>query len=179
MSNPLPPSITAGVTFSHVFTLTAYPAPDWALKLLLRGPQVINLKAEPQNNQHHLFISASTSKDWQPGHYQYWLRLYRSQEIHELDAGKLKILTNADHLTAGYDARSHEEIVLDNINAVLEDTATIRQKRYRINNRELDRLPIDELLKLKSKYEWLVMQKRRVKKHGTSLHLRSIKWRFQ
>ncbi len=179
MSISLQPSITAGVTFSHVFTLTAYPAPDWALKLLLRGPQVINLKAEPQNNQHHLFISASTSKDWQPGHYQYWLRLYRSQEIHELDAGRIKVQANVDQLTNAYDARSHEEIVLDNINAVLEDTATIRQKRYRINNRELDRLPIEELLKLKNKYEWLVEQKQRVKKHGTSLHLRSIKWRFQ
>lgn len=179
MSNPLPPAITAGVTFSQVFTLTAFPAPDWQLKLLLRGPQVINLSAQAEANQYRFQVDALDSKDWLPGNYHYWLRAYRSHEIHELDAGYIKVLINADSINDPLDTRSHEQIVVDNINAILEDRANLKQKSYSINGRSLERYGLDELLKLKTQYEWILKRRQAAQKKGHSLQLGSIHWRFQ
>ena len=179
MSNSLPPAITAGVTFSHVFTLTAFPAPDWQLKLLLRGPQIINLSAQAEANQHRFQVNALDSKDWLAGKYQYWLRAYRSHDIHECDSGYIKVLVNADSINHPLDTRSHEQIVVDNINALLEDRANLKQKSYSINGRSLERYGLDELLKLKHQYEWILKRRAAAKQKGHSLYMGGIRWRFQ
>jgi hypothetical protein len=48
--------------------------------------------------------------------------------------------------------RDRSRPALDAIEARLENRATIDQERYRINNRELYRMPIAELLKFRDQY---------------------------
>ncbi|MDC6408575.1 hypothetical protein LOK82_08010 [Xylella fastidiosa subsp. multiplex] len=70
----------------------------------------------------------------------------------ELKRGKLRVEPDFASLPQGYDGRSDNQRALDAINAVLQKRATQDQQRYRINNRELWRTPIAELLKLRTFY---------------------------
>ena len=54
--------------------------------------------------------------------------------------------------STGYDARTHARIVLDAIEAVIENRASKDQERYMIAGRELWRTPIPMLLKLRQTY---------------------------
>ena len=69
-------------------------------------------------------------------------------------------------LAAGHDARSHVQRVLDAIEAVLEKRATLDQERYRINNRELVRTPVADLLKLRDRYRGELARMKAASKGG-------------
>jgi hypothetical protein len=79
---------------------------------------------------------------------------------------------------AGFDPRSENERALDAINAVLTNKASQDQMRYRINNRELWRAPVTDLLKLKSLYTTLV-RRERARKCGRGIFGRAIPVTFR
>ena len=147
-----PDEITAGLTFSHLVTLTAYPAPDWSLAVYLRGPQAINLTATAEGSQHRFLVGADVTATWQAGAYWYTMRATRGSDVVEVETGELQVLPDLAAVTGAYDGRSQNEIALAAIDAVLAKRATLDQERYRINNRELYRTPIADLLKLRSYY---------------------------
>lgn len=153
MDCQFPSSITAGLTFDRLVTLTAYPANDgWALRAVLRGPAVINLVATAEGVQHRFHADATTTAGWAPGLYSFSIRAEKAGDVFETDAGTLEILPDLANVAAGHDPRSHARKVLAAIEAILEDRATLDQERYRINNRELYRIPRAELLKMRSQY---------------------------
>lgn len=134
--------------------LTAYPAPDWTLKAILRGPSAIDLTADPNGRAHRFSASAAATAEWEPGRYALSLRAERDGEVLEVDTGTIEIRPDIEAAAAGeVDARSHVQRVLDAIEAVIEKRATIDQERYTINNRELWRTPIEDLLKLRNFYK--------------------------
>ena len=147
-----PSYIVAGTTFDKIIVLTAYPAPDWELTAILRGSESIDLTAEPDGTNHHFIIAADITKTWSPGEYWYSLRSTDGDVVVEVEAGKTTIKPNLALIADGYDGRSHVERVLVAIEAVLEKRATIDQERYTINNRELWRTPIPDLLVLRDRY---------------------------
>lgn len=153
MARTLPNTLTAGLSFKQVFNLTAYPAPDWALALYLRGPNTIDLTGNAVVRSHELRVLAVDTTKWEPGRYWYSLRASKDFEVIEIETGELQILPNLQDQSDGYDGRNHQERVLEAIEAVLERRATLDQERYRINNRELYRTPIPELLKLRDRYK--------------------------
>jgi molecular chaperone DnaK (HSP70) len=60
----------------------------------------------------------------------------------------------ADPATAtSFDARTHARKVLDAIEAVLENRATLDQEEYAINGRSLKRTPVADLIRLRSAYK--------------------------
>ena len=151
MNGILPPSIGAGLTFSTLVTLTAYPANAWVLSVSLRGPAVIDLAATPDGIQHRLEATATATADYPPGLYAYSARVTDGEAVIEVERGTIKVLADLAQSVGG-DMRSHARIVLDNIRAVIEKRATQDQQRYTINNRELWRTPISDLLKLEAMY---------------------------
>ena len=74
--------------------------------------------------------------------------------------------TSRRSIAAGHDARSHVQRVLDAIEAVLEKRATLDQEQYRINNRELRRTPIADLLKLRDRYRGELARMKAASKGG-------------
>lgn len=153
MSDLIPTDLPAGLTISLPITLTAYPAPDWTLTLALRGPEVIDLTAGAEGSGHRFAIDASTSAAWTPGRYWYSLRAGDGTDTFEVETGQISIRTDIAGEGPAYDGRHHVERVLDAIEAVIEGRATLDQERYRINNRELQRTPIGELIKLRQTYQ--------------------------
>jgi hypothetical protein len=80
-------------------------------------------------------------------------------------------------ISGEYDGRSDNQKALDAIEAVLARRATLDQQRYTINNRELWRTPIIELIKLRSFYAAAVAREKR-KNSGNRTFGRRINVRF-
>lgn len=149
-----PNKITAGLTLKHSINLPAYPASSsWSLIVYLRGPTSIDITSTAEGNQHTFHISAETTKNYKAGHYGYSLRaIHISGLVEEIDAGSIEIKADLASINEQADLRSHAQKTLSALEAVIEGRATLDQERYRINNRELYRTPLDILIKLRNQY---------------------------
>lgn len=177
MSDLLPNSITAGLTLDVPITLTAYPAPIWSLSVILRGPHSIDLIATASDPQHLIQVDATTTAAWLPGGYWFSVRVSDGANVHEVDQGTLTIKPDLAAMPEGYDGRIYAEKVLDAIEAVIQGRATKDQQKYKINNRELERTPIGDLLKLRSTFKEEVRRAKAAAK-GQSLLGRNVMVRF-
>lgn len=178
MAEYLPNEITAGVTLEIPITLTAYPAGEgWTLKLALRGPDAIDVTATADGDTHVLGASAATTSAWSPGDYWFVLRVTDGTDIFEIENNRIEIAADLTLAAAGYDGREHVDKVLEAIEAVIEGRASKDQDRYKINNRELQRTPVTDLLMLRDKYREEARRQRAAKK-GQSLLGRRVLTRF-
>lgn len=173
----LPANIKAGLSFRAVVDSTDYPAPAWAMALHMRGVASIDLTATPDGTTHIIEADATTTAAWGAGRYWFTLRATNGIQVAEAGAGEIEVLPDLTTVTAGYDGRSANEIGLAAINAVLAKRATQDQQKYVINNRELWRTPIADLIKLAAFYKAAVNRERN-KARGRSAFGRPITVRF-
>lgn len=152
MKGQFPASFRAGVTFDHTLKLNCYEAPTWALSVLLRGPSAIDISSQASGQDHQLLVDAETTAAWVAGEYVYSIRAVSSGTVLEIEAGQITIQRDLATVEAGTDTRTHSQIALAAIEAVLEKRSTQDQDRYTINNRELWRTPLGDLLKLRDYY---------------------------
>ena len=178
-ASPLPGEIPAGLDFQASVTLPdpKYAAGGWSVKAILRGPQNIEIVGALSGQSHVFSASGATTGKWMPGSYWYTVRATLGTSIVEVGKGQLTILPDLAAATPGFDGRTQNQIALDAINAVLAKRATQDQQRYVINNRELWRTPIADLMKLRG---WYVLQVKRecAKNSGRSTFGRAINVRF-
>jgi hypothetical protein len=174
----LPDRITAGLTFQATVVSREYPAPDWAMLAIIRGPQAINLNSTPNGADHVFSADAITTNSWAAGDYWYSLRAIQGTAVMEAGSGRITVLPNMADVTGVYDGRSQAEIALAAIDAVMAKRATLDQQRYTINNRELWRTPMADLLKLRAYYATQVARER-AKAKGRSRFGRPIIVKFR
>lgn len=148
----LPPTIAAGVTFERCVTLADYPAPTWTLTAHLRGGEVIDIEADADGTGHKFSELATATGAWVAGVYQYVIRATNGGDVRQVEAGQVEILADLAAIDTTADLRTHARRALDAIEAVLERRATLDQERYRINDRELYRTPLGDLMKLRDYY---------------------------
>lgn len=122
------------------------------MSLHLRGPKAINLTADGDGSVHTFTSDSAATAEWTAGEYWYTLRATDGSDMVELETGNVRVLPDLVAAGEGFDGRSQAQIALDAIEAVLANRATLDQERYRINNRELYRTPIADLLKLRAFY---------------------------
>lgn len=160
MSCNFPAKIGAGLTFDLLLTLTAYPAPAWAVSVYLRGPSSISMTAAAEGSQHRFRQTLSETANWAAGDYWYTLRAVDAAtgDMVEVECGQVTITPDLVNAAVGFDGRTPNQIALDAIEAVIAQRATLDQERYRINNRELYRTSIPDLLKLRDHYVRLVQR---------------------
>jgi hypothetical protein len=153
-----PAKIGAGLTFDLLLTLTAYPAPAWAVSVYLRGPSSISMTAAAEGSQHRFRKELGETANWAAGDYWYTLRAVDAAtgDMVEVECGQVTITPDLVNAAVGFDGRTPNQIALDAIEAVIAQRATLDQERYRINNRELYRTSIPDLLKLRDHYVRLV-----------------------
>lgn len=163
-----PAKFTAGLTFKRTVAPECYPVSDgWTLSAAIRGSMVIDIVATDVDGKHRFAVGADDTAEWTPGRYSYSIRAAKvSEGVFEVETGAIEILPNLDTATAGYDGRTHAERTLEAIEAVIEQRASLDQERYRINNRELYRTPIADLLKLRDTYRAEVQQEKRLTRGG-------------
>lgn len=173
----LPQSLSAGVTLDRTVILPAYNPQDWTLSVLLRGAGSIDLVAVALGTNFSLYVGATESASWVPGKYWYTARVSNDTDVIEIESGEVEIKPDFAANGAGFDGRGHLERVIDAIEAVLEKRATLDQQRYTINNRELWRTPIPELLTLRDRYR-AELRRMKAAKSG-ALFGRRVAVRFQ
>lgn len=170
--------IYAGATLDLAITLTAHPAPEWSLRLFLRGPTAIDLISTADGETHRFGASATVTQGWPPGAYWYSLRAVRSGEVVVVDEAQVAIRLDLAQVSGEHDGSTHAERVLAKIEAVIEGRATTDVLNYEINGRQLGRAQIEDLLKLRSVYRDEVRRERRAKQTGQSLFGRVIRARI-
>lgn len=172
----IPTEATAGLTFRASVNDDLHAAPDWSLSLHLRGPAAIDLMADSDGGEHSFTVPASETAAWAPGRYWWAIRATNGADVEEIERGDVAIAP--DMLAApSFDGRSDAEKAFEAINAVLGKRATIDQERYRINNRELYRMSVSDLLKLRTFYAAQV-RKERNRKSGSRDWGRAVHVRF-
>lgn len=153
----VPKNIAAGVNFTATAWLPEYSGAEWAMVILLRGPASIDLSADRDAARHVWDIPAADTAAWAPGVYAYQLRASNGVgDAAVVESGRLVIEQDFASLPAGADTRSENRRALEAIEAVLAKRATLDQSRYRINNRELYRESIGELMRLRNHFLRLV-----------------------
>lgn len=147
------------------------------MALILRGPASIDMAATAEGSAHVFTADAATTASWAPGSYWFSLRTTKGADVLEAGKGSIEVLPDLAAQAAGYDGRTQNEIALENINAVLAKRATRDQQRYTINNHELWRTPIADLIKLQAFYRAAV-RREKAAKNGVSTFGRQVYVRF-
>lgn len=144
----IPDTFTAGTTFRlRAGTGTI---------LLLRGSCSADLRA---GDDGFIVASASETAQWAPGSVAFSLReMAQNGDVVEVLNGFMTILPDIASLPAGADTRSQNRRTYDAICAVIENRASRDQESYKIGNRELKRMPVSDLLKLRAQYASFVAQ---------------------
>lgn len=154
-----PAALRAGDTWKWTKTLGDYPASaPWTLKYRFKNAQGgFEITASASGDDHGVTVAATTSAGYRAGHYD-WMAWVEggSSEKYTVDTGTFEVLENFRSGTSAdqpYDGRSHARIVLDAIEAVIQNRATLDQEAYEIAGRSLKRTPLADLLKMRQHYK--------------------------
>lgn len=151
----IPEKYIEGTTVEAVFELPDHPASEgWTVTVIARGVGPYDVVAIADGDKHVILMPT----DMPAGDYWYQVFAEKGALKHMPLEGQFTVQPNLSSQAAGYDGRTEAKKALDAINAVLAKKATTDQKKYKINNRELERMSVGELQKLRS---FFVMKVRR------------------
>jgi len=173
----IPAEATAGLDFQASVFLRDYPSNAWTMKLVLRGPASIDMTAVADGLGFLFSVPASATEAWAAGVYWYSLRASQTASVVEIDRGQMNVIADLAAVTGTYDGRTQNEIALDAIDAVIGKRATVDQQRYKINERELWRMSIADLMKLRA-YLSTQVRRERARLKGCSTFGRPVVVRF-
>ncbi len=133
-----------------------YPPASYALRYSARiegeTAAEIEIDASESGDDYIVEVPAATTAGYTPGVYHWQAYIVRSADSERVTVsrGTFEVRTNRD--ATGDDPRSHAKKVLDAIEAVIEQRASVDQMAYSINGRTLSRTPIADLLVLRDRY---------------------------
>ena len=169
--NPVPQQVTAGDSIAWRVTATLNQSgDDWALSttLISQAGKILLPASVPDGNDHLIIAPSTTTIGWAPGEYRLHIAAVRGAERVTLITAQLRILP--DPATAEpYDPRSHARKVLAAIEAYLEN-ADYSASRTRIADRELQNIPIAELLQLRDRYRSEVRREDAIERTGRAIN---------
>lgn len=142
----LKPTYISGTTIKITYFNNEYPDTTNNYSLVLNGPICKTYNFTGQE----LIIPAS--EEIPEGKYQFSIFADSLTESYVLEQGFTTFSINPKNIDSGIDNSTHYERVLEAIEAVIEKRATLDQQKYEINGRALERMPIDDLLKLRDYY---------------------------
>lgn len=152
----VPGELRAGDTWKWTVTLADYPASaGWSVTWRFRNAAGgFEATAAASGDDHAVTLAAATTAAFAAGTYAWAAQAAKAGEKYTVDTGTLLVNPDvfAGTASAAYDARSHARIVLDAVEAVLENRATLDQESYEIAGRALKRTPLQDLLKLRQHY---------------------------
>jgi hypothetical protein len=116
------------------------------------GSHQFEITATEADSTYFIEVASSTTASYTDGDYIWNAYITRSADSERIriDTGRSTVVLNLANTNA--DLRSHAKKVLDNIEAVLENRASIDQSSFSIAGRSLSRMSIDELLTLRDRY---------------------------
>lgn len=136
------------------------------------GDTVITITASASGDDYLVSVSQSATANYATGlyHWQAYITRNSDSERITVDRGTFEVLVNRSAHTS--DPRSHAKKMLDKIESILEGRADADVSSYSINGRSLTKLPIDDLMSWRDRYQALynreVRKERYLNKKGTS-----------
>ena len=128
----------------------------WALKFTAVGKLgifTITAVADTDNADDFKFTAtAALTTAYTAGDYLWTITATKTTTRYTISEGRVTLLDNIAVRTTLYDNRSHAKKVLDAIEAVIENRATVDQMSYQIAGRQLSKTPIPDLMQLRSLY---------------------------
>lgn len=146
----LPAAFLAGTTVKYTRSLADYPATGgWTLKLALAGPAAFSKDAAASGADHAVELTA-TDTVLAPGVYQ-WSEQVRNGAgvIYEVASGTVVIRANPGSAT-GASQQSWAEKTLAVVEAAIAGTLAGGLQSYQIHGRAVNRIPLEDLLKLRN-----------------------------
>lgn len=138
---------------------TDYPASTWTLKYWMKKTGAtganFSITASADGDNFAVTVAASTTSGYTAGTYTWAAQVSSGSDVYGVDTGTLILLPRYDQ-ASNLDDRTHARKVLDAINAVIENRATLDQEEYTIGNRSLKRTPMADLLVLRNRYQAMV-----------------------
>ena len=151
-----PASLRAGDTWKWTKTLADYPASAWSLKYRFKSATAgFEITATASGDDHAVSVAALTTTGYAAGTYT-WIAWVEggTSEKHTVDTGVMSV--SADYrsgtATTGLDDRSHARKTLAAIESWIESRSPGVAK-YAIAGREMQYIPIADLLKLRQTYK--------------------------
>jgi hypothetical protein len=168
--NTTPVEIVGGTTVEWTLSLPHTPSAGYTGKFYLAGALSVLTKTATVDGESFKFqIAPADTSAYATGVYFYQITTEKAGEKHLEIAGEIRI--NALIAGAGYDGRSVAKKIVDAIDALVLNRATIDQESYQIGNRQLARVPFEHLNKVRQYYAAIVDQEHRLAriKAGKSL----------
>jgi hypothetical protein len=179
-----PETIVAGDTVKWTKSLTDFPAGTWTLtyELLHAGGDLGTVTASASGTDHSITIAAATTAAYNTtaaDRLVHWNAFATAAgERYHVGAGSINVKPNPA-VVSTLDSRSHAKIVLDAIEAVIENRATKDQMAYAIAGRSLSLTPLPDLLALRREYGAIVAAEERARRAALGLgHKGRCKTRF-
>lgn len=145
-----PDLLFAGDTCKWTKTISDYPSSDgWTLVYSFRGPSAFtDVTAATSGSGYAVTIPLATTTPLQAGGYTWSARVTKAGETYTVGRGVLNV-----ELAAGASLVPHEVKMLAAIEAVLEGRITADVQQYAIGGRQITKIPIEELAKLRGRYQ--------------------------
>jgi hypothetical protein len=143
-----------------------YPNDEYTATYVSRitrgGSNEITLPGTAYGDDYLFTVSSADSAGFDPGYYHWQLEMVRDSDSERIVVDRGTFIAIPDLDANQSDPRTHAEIMVDKIEAVLQNRADADVANYSINGRSLVKLSIDDLLKWRDYYRAeLTMEKRK------------------
>jgi len=135
---------------------TDYPTADYSLSYefnLIDGSTGSNFTLTATESNDEYIIEQSSTTGYTKGNYNWISYITRTSDSARIKIGEGYTEIEDNYATTTSSVRSHAKKVLDAIEAVIENRASMDQSSMSIAGRSLSRLTIDELLQFRSHYK--------------------------
>ena len=135
---------------------TDYPTASYALSYefnLIDGSTAANFTLTATEANDEYIISTSSTTSFTKGRYNWIGYITRSSDSARIKIGEGYTEIQDNYATTTASVRSHAKIVLDAIEAVISNRATMDQSSMSIAGRSLSRLSVDELMTFRDRYK--------------------------
>lgn len=153
-----PTTLIAGDTAKWFKSFTDYPATaGWVLAYtLINATGKITFSAAASGADFLVNVAAATTTAWAPGSYSWRSSVSLAGEVYTVETGT--IVVQPAFGAATLDNRSFARTALTNVEAYLVNPNNISSAQYKIADRELSRIPMGDLLRLRDKLRLEVTQ---------------------
>lgn len=135
---------------------TDYPTASYALSYefnLVDGSTASNFTLNATESNDEYLIEVSNTTSYTKGNYNWVSYITRSSDSARIKLSEGFVEIQDNYATTSTSVRSHAKIVLDAIEAVIENRANIDQSSMSIAGRSLSRMSIDDLLTFRARYK--------------------------
>jgi hypothetical protein len=178
----VPREIVIGETLEWRTRLVDFsPGDGWTLSYAFRGAGPgFDATATADNGEHLTAVASSVTATLSVGTYSWEAWVTNGTEDHMVGRDTVQVIRNLKNLAtnATLDNRSEAKKILDAIDAMALGKATLDQQSYQIGTRQLARIPIHDLLALRTHYAQMYAREKKAlrRKNGApyfkNIHVR-------